>query len=875
MKPGAFVVSGFVFLLALVLASCAFAWQAAATQTPPAPEAARIDQIFTENRGLLGQGKFDEIIPKAEAALALSQKISDKARQSRAISQIATAAYHLDQREKALTNFKLAVELAAQAGDNNLQSLSLNSAAVLLTAAGMYEEAYYFYTQSRALRQKVGDRRGEAVVLYGITALLMDTGRLDEAEALLREALQLTQQIKAEGKPDAALEDPILFRMARVEWRRGRPAAALSFAQQLLVRETEKTSGATRLETRDWLGKIYLQLGAYEKAAAVYGETVELAQKYKIAAFDGLALVGLAKAQYHLGNAQAALPMMLQALALVRANGNRLAEMECLAYLPEIQQALGRNEESLASYRQAIKANEQLRLQMIPTEESKGAVVSGGARVYAGAIELLFAMQRKEEALEIAEAWHARAFLDVLTESRIDLRRDLSREQKTREDKLLENIARIQKELWAPNLATERERALKAELLQAESSLETFQLEIRRANPRYASVKYPQPLEPARIAQELLDDSTALIEYVLGEKQSFAWVIRRGKIAAVTLPAEKEISPLITEYQTALSEKVSSVTAARATTKLNAISRQLYQKLFQPLEAHLASANKLILVPDGALLYLPFETLVSEPQTAAKKSEYLLERFALSYAPSASALAALKTATTDAAGWAKGVIAFGDPVYTDESAQRAQPSFALNATRAFDLRQLPYTRREVNEIAALFPHAERQTYLGSEAREQNVKTASLAQYRYVHFAAHGVIDEHYPARSGIVLSSEASSKEDGVLQMSEVMRLKLNAELVTLSACRTGLGKLLNGEGMIGLTRAFLYAGADSVVVSLWNVNDIATATLMKAFYKNLKQGIAKDEALRQAKLSLLKGPQRAWRHPYFWAAFVLVGDQQ
>jgi CHAT domain-containing protein len=222
---------------------------------------------------------------------------------------------------------------------------------------------------------------------------------------------------------------------------------------------------------------------------------------------------------------------------------------------------------------------------------------------------------------------------------------------------------------------------------------------------------------------------------------------------------------------------------------------------------------------------------------------------------------------------AKGIIAFGDPIYGKDEAAMANG----NATeRGYDFRQLPYTRAEVNEIAALFPPAERRVFLGAAAHEANVKAESLRDYRYVHFAAHALIDEERPARSGIVLSTQTGateSKEDGALQMSEVMRLKLNADLVTLSACRTGLGQLLKGEGMIGLTRAFLYAGSESVVVSLWNVNDIATASLMKVFYKNLKQGLAKDEALRQAKLKLIRGRQQAWRHPYYWSAFVVVGD--
>jgi CHAT domain-containing protein len=154
-----------------------------------------------------------------------------------------------------------------------------------------------------------------------------------------------------------------------------------------------------------------------------------------------------------------------------------------------------------------------------------------------------------------------------------------------------------------------------------------------------------------------------------------------------------------------------------------------------------------------------------------------------------------------------------------------------------------------------------------------VKSAKLDDYRYIHFASHGFIDESKPGRSGIVLSRDPRSSEDGVLQMGEIMRLKLNADLVTLSACSTGLGKLVSGEGMLGLTRSFFYAGARNLTVSLWNVNDSATASLMKAYYENLKSGLLEDAALRRAKLALLHGGNPAWRQPYFWAAFILVGN--
>ncbi len=258
----------------------------------------------------------------------------------------------------------------------------------------------------------------------------------------------------------------------------------------------------------------------------------------------------------------------------------------------------------------------------------------------------------------------------------------------------------------------------------------------------------------------------------------------------------------------------------------------------------------------------------------------MLERFAISYAPSGSALAAV--AANSMRVQSKGFMAFGDPVYQQaDLGQERSAAPAREATtpgylleRGLDLRRLPYTRTEVTSIGSLFPAADSKVFLGLDANEQKVKSEPLERYRYVHFATHGVVDEENPARSGVILSLEGNEREDGVLQMSEIMRLKLNSDLVTLSACRTGMGKIVSGEGVLGLTRAFLYAGTRSVVASLWNVNDTATADLMKEFYQNLNRGLAKDEALRRAKLRLLHGKQQTWHHPYFWASFVLVGTR-
>jgi CHAT domain-containing protein len=312
--------------------------------------------------------------------------------------------------------------------------------------------------------------------------------------------------------------------------------------------------------------------------------------------------------------------------------------------------------------------------------------------------------------------------------------------------------------------------------------------------------------------------------------------------------------------------------------RLDAGSRQLYQILIQPFDKQLSSFRKLIIVPDHALAYLPFEALAGSRRAKARKGQYLVERFAIGYAPSASALAAVRS--SNAGSESRSFIAFADPAYRVEiGAQERSPGPEAKTwelsdylERGFDLRRLPYTRTEATNIAALFPAGERKVFLGTDANEQQVKSEPLARYRYLHFAAHGIVDEENPARSGVILSLGGNQKDDGILQMSEIMRLKLNADLVTLSACRTGMGKVVGGEGVLGLTRAFLYAGTRSVVASLWNVNDTATAELMTTFYQNLRRGLAKDEALRQAKLRLLHGRPPTWRHPFYWAPFVLVG---
>jgi CHAT domain-containing protein len=484
----------------------------------------------------------------------------------------------------------------------------------------------------------------------------------------------------------------------------------------------------------------------------------------------------------------------------------------------------------------------------------------------------------------MTERGRARAFLDVLTEARVGVADELTQDQRKREEAILSGISNLQKKLWKQNLSAEERKRNKAELTASEADLEKFHLEVRQSNPHYASVRYPEPIRVQDIQSRLLDEHTALIEYLLGEKRSLVWVVTKDRVRAAVLPPSKQIEEQVATYRRVLAERVSALTLHSSLAEISARGGSLYRSIFSVIENDLSSSRTVIIVPDGTLAYLPFEALVT--RFGHGRPAYLAEKFSVVYGPSASALVSVQAMTREGA-WPKTLLAFGDPTTIPDPAL-AEKASAPNhdtsrlrnglpaedyAERGFSLAPLPYAREEVQAIGRLFPASQRQLYVGSEAREEHVKSENLRGYRFIHFATHGFLDEAKPGRSGILLSRAPDSSEDGILQVGEIMRLKLKADLVTLSACSTGLGKLVHGEGVLGLTRAFFYSGAANVAVSLWNVNDSATASLMEAFYRNLNHGMTKSEAMRQAKLSLLRGSRQLWQHPYFWAAFIVEGQ--
>jgi CHAT domain-containing protein len=355
---------------------------------------------------------------------------------------------------------------------------------------------------------------------------------------------------------------------------------------------------------------------------------------------------------------------------------------------------------------------------------------------------------------------------------------------------------------------------------------------------------------------------------MVGDSSSCLWEITRSDHKLFKLPGRRALQEQIESFRFALlnPDQTNNEFFTHG-------GYSLYQKLLQPAEPYLTKKSKLIIIPDGILNYLPFEVLLTDNKGIGSKTSYgnlpfLIKKYPVSYAQSASVLKSLltertKDKKTDPDN--KKLIAFGDPVY--ENAHDTSRASAKGYKR------LEYSAKEIENIASFFKKGNVEIYLRDDATEENVKReGELKKFNYIHFATHGFIDEAKPDFSSLALTKDNNSEEDGFLRASEIFNLNLNADLVVLSACQTGLGKLIRGEGMVGLTRAFMYAGTPTVMVSLWSVSDVSTATLMGEFYRNLiKDKFDKTDALRKAQLSMLSDEKFA--HPFYWAPFVLIGD--
>ena len=454
------------------------------------PESARVDQLITECRQLMAKGSFEGIAEKGEEALRLSQKIGDKLRQSRSLMYVALGRFHTGQTEEAIEPFKQSAALAAEAGDKALQTRALNAAGVLLEEAGRLEDALYFYDQSLALAQELKDRANEATALRNIGRIHTTNRDYSQANEALQRSLEISRQLQ-----DASLEHGALDMLARLENDRRNFELALNYEAQSHKIEGPKVSSSAQYQTLTEEAITLYELGDLEKCNEVLLRALEFTRTQKILPAEATILGNLADLQLKQGKNSEALSFSSQALALLRRVGGDPAHEAAVLYTrAQAERRLGKSEEALASLRQAITLLERARIISVPTEAARAQFVAKNSHIFADTIALLLDRGKVDEALAVSEAYHGRAFLDSLVESRADLRRVLPKEIVEKENDILNQISNIQRKIWQDGIPQERQQRLKKDLAATEAALEQFQLQVRHSNPQYASLKHLEPL---------------------------------------------------------------------------------------------------------------------------------------------------------------------------------------------------------------------------------------------------------------------------------------------------------------------------------------------------------------------------------------------
>jgi CHAT domain-containing protein len=545
-------------------------------------------------------------------------------------------------------------------------------------------------------------------------------------------------------------------------------------------------------------------------------------------------------------------------------------EAQALHDIGRIQQHAGRENEAIASICGALDALDLQRGRVGGGHDTAAEFSARYADYDHDCIAILVEASRPADALQALERSRARTLLRMLAERDLTFAADLPADIAQARKQLDMQYDRAQAALERLSAVRDADQmqVLQTQLQELRSRQAEMAERIRKASPHFASLRYPEPRDLAGV-QSALDPGTLLLAFSVGPEKTIAFAVDGAELTVKTIPLDRRA---LREQVEAFRRAILKPDAARLAT-LRRQSADLYRLLLAPFESRISASKRLVFSPDGPLHTLPFATLIGGTPAA-----YLAQRKPLHVIASATLFAEVKKARQlNRSGEAR-VAAFGNPRYPpvdEEHADRVANLELRGALRAgHSLPPLPATRDEVEAIARLFP-TQTDLYVGDQARESTAKSIGRG-VRFLHFACHGLLDERLPLNSALALStpeSLAEGEDNGLLQGWEIFEsVRLDAELVTLSACSTALGKETGGEGLLGLTRAFQYAGARTVLASLWSVADKSTAKLMWHFYAGLKRGRAKDEALRDAQIALLKGP---YSHPFHWAAFQLNGDWQ
>lgn len=805
--------------------------------------------VFT-SMGILyiGQANYPQALEFFQRGLHIREELGDKLNISRELTNIGNIYFLQSDNVRALESFQRSLKLSDELGIKKTSSGTLLSIGNVYYSQGNYPQALEYFQQCLKIKREIDDRGGVARALSNIGSTYGAQGEYAQSLDYLQQALKIREEL---GDKQGLVED--LHAIGVTYFLQGDYVKALDYGQRVLKLAEELGNTHVLADVHQNFADCYLRLGQYEAA-------LEHADRASKLATQSGAPGGIWTARTVAGKAHL---------------------------------ALNQPEQARQDFLEAIVTIEQLRGQVAGGEQERQLFFENKLAPYQAMIDLSLSQNNPAQALSYAERAKGRVLLDVLSNGRVEITKAMTSNELARDRALASQITLLNTRLAGLKQGKPDEAQLTAittQLDKARLEYEAFQVGLYAAHPELKVKRGQTPLLTLNEVAALLPNrQTAILEYVVTEDKTYLFVLRKAVHTDVRNKAPVELTVHTINIKSKELSELSAafnLNVAERNLTVKTPARKLYDLLVKPAEQQLRDVRRLCIVPDGALWNLPFQALHQGTKG------YLLEQYALYYAPSLSVLREMERRAA-AQSVAHHLRAAGTHPSAQEPAgnKNAQPELLALGNpklsgetitkvriihRDEPLSPLPDAEKEVNFLGRLYGPGNSRVLIGEQAQEATVK-AEAGKYEILHFATHAVLDDRNPLYSRIILSrADGDVQEDGLLEAWEIMKLDLDAELAILSACQTARGRVAAGEGVIGMSWALFVAGSPAAIVSQWKVDSARSAELMIEFHRNLRQKqrdsrltYTRSESLRQASLKLLHGP---YNHPAYWAAFILIG---
>ena len=825
---------------------------------------AQADRIFGIAEDLRTIDKqIEEAVKEYHRALELYLDIGDSRGEGEVFGRLGLIYWSIDS-DTCLAYYQNALKAREESDDRFLVGATLNSLGVVyLIHYENLDSTIFYMEQACKVRRQIGDLYGLGKSLVYLALSYQNTGQYVKAQDVYLEAYQVNKKVGNMIKMAEAMQNTATLLNAT-----GNYLEALDKLEIALGLRKEMNDPVKIGNVMNELGNVYASMRDYDKAIELYSESLEIMSAEENP--EGLA-IGYNNIGTILDEVKRfgkAIDYYTRSLDICRQSGNEKGEGTALGNLGNSYYGLGEFEEAESYQQQALAISRKLNL---IENEIHNLINLSNAQNALGKLDAAWdncklALQKATEMDNPALVWISTLNLGDNYEKRgeyekaieyyeqalgivEEIRRSLSSEEFRSEymaaerfayEGLVHLLGRLH--LMDPLKGYDQKAFLYAERSKSRAFLDMLSDSV-------------QPATLPEVQLSIPEDQTMILEYFLGDSSSCLWVISREEQKMFVLPGRQELADDIETLRFSLSQP-----EADNLSFFSKSAQHLYSLLLEPAEKFLKKGTNLVIIPDGELFYLPFEALLTKTPKRGKDKDpssfpYLVLKHPINYGHSSTILMNMPSGLQADGGTRPSLLAFGDPAFPSK-----YPRLEHSAT-------------EVNSIATLFEPSAVDVFTQKEASEQRIKAMPLDAYRYIHFATHGTVDEVVPDFSSLVLASDPDRNEDGLLQAWEIAELKMNADMVVLSACQTGLGKLVRGEGMVGLTQSLIYSGASSVIVSLWSVADHSTSDIMTSLYHNLIiEEMDKSVSLQKAKHSMLEDVNLS--HPFYWAPFILIGNR-